>query len=103
MSGELARWRGCAVAKGQVLCLCTSAPRPSESTSRCSAWHSPNRGLHVWIFDSGSVYLETPTAELKVTRLQEVQQYERLFSLLQAQAVYGRDARRLITKAMDGL
>lgn len=54
-----------------------------------------------WIFGTAEVSVETPTAAIRVSRPNEIQQYERLFGLLQAQAVYGRDARRLITQVMS--
>jgi transcriptional regulator with XRE-family HTH domain len=53
-----------------------------------------------WIFDNNAVALETPTAAIKVTRPQEVALYAKLFDCLQAEAVYGPDARDLITRAM---
>ncbi|GGK40526.1 transcriptional regulator [Pilimelia terevasa] len=56
-----------------------------------------------WLFDSRAVLLETPTAEIRVTRPSEIRLYEKLFTRLQEQAAQGRDARRLITKAMDEL
>jgi hypothetical protein len=56
-----------------------------------------------WIFDSRAVALETPTAKLTITQPQEVQLYVRLFGHLQAQAVYGEEAGRLITRAIDQL
>ncbi|GGK07098.1 hypothetical protein GCM10010123_41130 [Pilimelia anulata] len=45
--------------------------------------------------------METPTACLKVTNAAEVALYERMFANLQAAAVHGRGARRLIAAAMD--
>ncbi|GAA2519208.1 hypothetical protein GCM10010201_15360 [Pilimelia columellifera subsp. columellifera] len=56
-----------------------------------------------WIHDSDCVVVATPTAELKVVRPQEIAMYERLFEMLDGQAVYGKDARHLITRAMDEL
>jgi hypothetical protein len=56
-----------------------------------------------WIFDNNAVALETPTAGIKVTRPQEIAQYAKLFDLLQAEAVYGRNARRLVTEVRAGL
>lgn len=54
-----------------------------------------------WIFDENAVALETPTAAIKVTRPQEIAQYAKLFDDLQAEAVYGHEARRLITRVLD--
>jgi transcriptional regulator with XRE-family HTH domain len=51
-----------------------------------------------WIFDNNAVALETPTAAIKVTRPQEVAQYAAMFEHLQAEAVYGREARQLVDK-----
>ena len=70
---------------------------PSELTR----WGFASIGF--WIFDSRAVALETPTAKLTITRPQEVQLYVRLFDHLQAQAVYGREAGQLITRAIDQL
>lgn len=55
------------------------------------------------IYDDRVVYLETPTAEVTVRRPSEVAQYGQLFALLQAQAVYGRDARRVVLEAIGDL
>jgi transcriptional regulator with XRE-family HTH domain len=56
-----------------------------------------------WIFDNNAVALETPTAAIKVTRPQEIAQYVALFDQLHKEAVYGRDARRLITDVISAL
>ncbi|GAA4733900.1 helix-turn-helix domain-containing protein [Phytohabitans rumicis] len=56
-----------------------------------------------WIFDESAVALETPTAAIKVTRPQEVALYLSLFSQLQAEAIYGHDARRLIAEVLASL
>ncbi len=56
-----------------------------------------------WIFDNSGVVLETPTAAIKVTRPDEIAQYARLFELLQAEAVYGDQARELITQVITEL
>ena len=50
-----------------------------------------------WIFDHNAVALETPTAAIKVTRPQEIARYLAMFDSLQAEALYGEAARRLIT------
>lgn len=49
-----------------------------------------------WIFDNNAVALETPTAAIKVTRPHEIARYLEMFDRLQAEAVYGQAARRLI-------
>lgn len=56
-----------------------------------------------WIFDNDLVALETPTASIEVTRPHEVELYARMFEALRAPAVYGPDARRLITRSLDEL
>ncbi|MGH3714297.1 MAG: helix-turn-helix domain-containing protein [Micromonosporaceae bacterium] len=56
-----------------------------------------------WIFDSNAVVLETPTAAIKVTRPDEIAQYVKLFELLQAEAIYGQDARQLIADVVADL
>jgi uncharacterized protein DUF5753 len=61
----------------------------------------PSAGF--WIFDDELVALETPTASIEVTRPQEIDLYARLFERLQASALYGPAARRLITTAIGDL
>lgn len=56
-----------------------------------------------WIFDNNAVALETPTAAIKVTRPQEVARYVSMFSQLQGEAVYGQEARRLISSVIADL
>jgi hypothetical protein len=56
-----------------------------------------------WIFDNNAVALETPTAAIKVTRPQEIARYVKLFEQLQAEAIYGHDARRLIAEVLARL
>jgi transcriptional regulator with XRE-family HTH domain len=56
-----------------------------------------------WIFDDSAVALETPTAAIKVTRPQEIALYVALFQQLQAEAIYGHDARRLIAEVVAHL
>ncbi|GGJ98314.1 hypothetical protein GCM10010123_30380 [Pilimelia anulata] len=58
-------------------------------------------GTGFWIYDNSAVYLESPSAEIKVTRPGEIDIYARVFAHLQSVAVYGRDARRIITRALD--
>lgn len=55
-----------------------------------------------WIFDNNAVALETPTAAIKVTRPQEIAQYAALFEQLQAEAVYGHEARTIIADIVAG-
>ncbi|MGH3646714.1 MAG: helix-turn-helix domain-containing protein [Micromonosporaceae bacterium] len=56
-----------------------------------------------WIFDKNLVALETPTAAIRVTRPQEIAQYVAMFDKLQAEAVYGAEARRLIADVQAAL
>jgi transcriptional regulator with XRE-family HTH domain len=53
------------------------------------------------IFDSEMVQAETVSAELTVTQPQEITLYARRFDLLRQSAVHGRDARRLIHRAIE--
>jgi transcriptional regulator with XRE-family HTH domain len=61
----------------------------------------PSAGF--WIFGESLAALETPTASIEVTRPQEIGLYARMFGYLQAEAVYGQEARRLITSALHEL
>jgi transcriptional regulator with XRE-family HTH domain len=49
-----------------------------------------------WIFDGGTVRVETPSAELTITQRSEIAVFEKRFAWLQESAVYGREARALI-------
>jgi Domain of unknown function (DUF5753)/Helix-turn-helix domain len=61
----------------------------------------PSAGF--WIFDNSLVALETPTASIEVTRPSEIELYGRMFERLQTAAVYGREARALITRTISEL
>jgi transcriptional regulator with XRE-family HTH domain len=91
--------------KDQLLHLVTCATLPYLSLgiipSSAPRWGFASIGF--WVFDARAVALETPTAKLTITRPQEIQMYARLFEHLQAQAVYGPEARRLITHASGQL
>ncbi|MFD4438964.1 DUF5753 domain-containing protein [Nocardia sp. NPDC058519] len=52
------------------------------------------------IFDQRLVQVETVTAELSVTQPREIAQYERMFAILNDQAVFGDGARELIGEAI---
>jgi len=52
-----------------------------------------------WIFDQGTVRVETPSAELTITQRGEIAVYEKRFARLQESAVYGDAARALIRGA----
>jgi len=56
-----------------------------------------------WIFDDAVVALETPTASIEVTRPQEIDLYARMFDHLHAAAVYGKQARAVITTVLREL
>jgi len=56
-----------------------------------------------WIYDDVMVRVETPTARLEVTQPREVQLYAKMFEQLQQSAVYGAEARALVTRAMADL
>jgi len=53
--------------------------------------------------DRESWVVQGPTAAIKVTRPQEIAQYAALFEHLQNEAIYGKDARQLITDVRDSL
>lgn len=55
------------------------------------------------IFDEAEVQVELLTAEVKVTAPSEIAIYARAFGELADMAVVGKDARALITAAIDGL
>jgi transcriptional regulator with XRE-family HTH domain len=56
-----------------------------------------------WIMDEALVQFDTYAAELSLIRPDEIALYGRAFERLAALAVYGADARRIITGALDGL
>ncbi|MBV9140611.1 MAG: helix-turn-helix transcriptional regulator [Pseudonocardiales bacterium] len=56
-----------------------------------------------WIYDEVMVEVETPTAGLEVTQPREIRLYATMFQQLQQSAVYGAQARALVTRAMTDL
>jgi hypothetical protein len=56
-----------------------------------------------WIFDRHTVHIDTPSAELTITQRSEIAVFERKFLRHQQSAVYGREARSLINKAIADL
>lgn len=90
---------------GQLLHLMTLMRAPTVSVGIVPAGvrRSVYAATGFWIFDAASVAVETLTAGITVTRPHEIQLYLRMFAMLRTQAVYGGDARRLVTKAMDAL
>jgi transcriptional regulator with XRE-family HTH domain len=61
----------------------------------------PGEGF--WIFDDTTVKVETRSAGLTITQPREIAVYADAFARLQRSAVYGREARALITNALDEL
>jgi hypothetical protein len=56
-----------------------------------------------WILDAREVLVETISAEVKLTQSREVSIYAKAFDRLAASAVSGKDARALITGALEEL
>ncbi|QXJ20775.1 helix-turn-helix transcriptional regulator [Actinomadura graeca] len=93
------------VVRGQLdrLLTLSSLPRMHLGIIPTRAEHKffPLHGF--WILDDREVLFETISAEIKLTQPQEVATYARAFERLAASAIYGRQARRLITGAMEEL
>ncbi|GGJ85752.1 hypothetical protein GCM10010123_14240 [Pilimelia anulata] len=53
-----------------------------------------------WMFDNQQVHLGIPSSEIRVTRPQEIELYDRLFAALQERAVHAGEARALIARAI---
>ena len=62
-----------------------------------SPWHG------FWLYDDEKVVVETYSAGLNLAQPQEIELYGNIFEELAAVASYGREARALITKAVDYL
>ena len=56
-----------------------------------------------WLYDANAVIVETLTAELRLIQAEEVAVYARVHAALAEVAVYGTDARALITAAISAL
>jgi hypothetical protein len=56
-----------------------------------------------WIFDDERVAVELVTGRLTITQPREIAAYERMFGELAGLAVYGAQARSLITAAIAAL
>jgi Domain of unknown function (DUF5753) len=56
-----------------------------------------------WILDEAVVQFDTYAAELSLVRPDEIALYGRAFERLAALAVYGAEARTLVTRALDRL
>jgi transcriptional regulator with XRE-family HTH domain len=64
----------------------------------------PRRSLaqgSFWLFDDSRVHVETVSAGLVITQPREVALYARVFELLHQSAVYGHEARKLVTSALE--
>ncbi|MDQ2884335.1 MAG: helix-turn-helix transcriptional regulator [Actinomycetota bacterium] len=92
MSGQLDRLLGM-----------MSLPRVSLGIIPETASRTVFASVGFWIYDDVMVGVETPTASLAVTQPREVRLYATMFGQLQQSAVYGADARALVTRAMTDL
>lgn len=92
MSGQLDRLLGI-----------MSLPRVSLGIIPATAPRKAFASVGFWIYDTVMVGVETPTASLEVTQPREVQLYATMFEQLQQSAVYGAEARALVTRAMADL
>ncbi|MGH3841617.1 MAG: DUF5753 domain-containing protein [Pseudonocardiaceae bacterium] len=80
-----------------------SLPRVSLGIIRAAAPHTVFTSVGFWVFDDAMVGVETPTAYLEVTQPREIRLYAKMFEQLQQSAVYGAEARALVTRAMADL
>ncbi|MGH3940041.1 MAG: helix-turn-helix domain-containing protein [Pseudonocardiaceae bacterium] len=80
-----------------------SLPRISLGIITGTAPRKVFASVGFWIYDDVMVGVETPTASLEVTQPREVQLYATMFEQLQRSAVYGAEARALVTRAMADL
>ncbi|GAB2835070.1 DUF5753 domain-containing protein [Lentzea nigeriaca] len=67
------------------------------TTYRTGPWHG------FWIFDEGSVAIETYSAELNLTEPHEIALYGKVFDSLAGIASYGEAARQIIQRTIDDL
>lgn len=63
--------------------------------------HWPTEGF--WIYDATQVNVELISGDLTITQPREIEEYSDTFSEFAGLAVYGAEARRLITAAIDKL
>lgn len=96
---------GPGVMRGQLdrLLAVMSLPRLSLGIIPARASYVIWPGPMFIMFDDRMVMLETYSAELTITEPNEVAMYGRAFALLQRSAVYGDEARRLISTALADL
>jgi hypothetical protein len=92
MSGQLDRLLGM-----------MSLPRVSLGIIPGAAPRKVFTSVGFWIYDEAMVGVETPTASLEVTQPREIRLYAKMFQQLQQSAVYGAEARALVTRAMGDL
>jgi len=92
MSGQLDRLLGL-----------MSLPRVSLGIIPGAAPRKVFTSVGFWIYDDAMVGVETPTASLEVTQPREIRLYATMFEQLQQSAVYGAEARALVTRAMADL
>jgi transcriptional regulator with XRE-family HTH domain len=64
--------------------------------------HSLTQGSF-WIFDDSRVRIETVSASLTITQPRDIALYARIFDRLQQSAIYGREARQAISRALEEL
>jgi hypothetical protein len=92
MSGQLDRLLGI-----------VSLPRVSLGIIPAVATHKVFTSVGFWIYNDAMVRVETPTASLEITQPREIRLYATMFEQLQQPAVYGAEARALVTGAMADL
>ncbi|WP_449061230.1 helix-turn-helix domain-containing protein [Planomonospora algeriensis] len=64
----------------------------------------PKAPVHgFWMYDETLVTVETFAAELSLIQPEEISLYGRIFQMMQEIAVYGRDARAVMTRVLDDL
>ncbi|HVQ99716.1 MAG TPA: helix-turn-helix transcriptional regulator [Mycobacterium sp.] len=80
-----------------------SLPRVSLGIIPETVPHKVFTSVGFWIYDATIVRVETPTASLEVTQPREIRLYAKMFEQLQQSAVYGAEARTLVTRAMADL
>ncbi len=107
MTEAALRFRMCppAVMLGQLDRLISLAALPNvklgiidfDTHYTASPWHG------FWLYDDEKVIVETFSAGLNLAQPQEIELYGNIFEELAAIASYGRSARAIITRVIDGL
>jgi hypothetical protein len=80
-----------------------SLPRVSLGIIPQTALRSALAQVGFWIYDNTLVGVETPTAKLEITQPREIRLYAGMFEHLRQSAIYGAQARALITRALTDL